>query len=113
MKTIKKYWSLLVGFLVMVLTLGIVTKKVSSNKETKLDKKIDDQEKEVTKLDGKVEVIETERIQVKEQIKTHDELIEALEDKKQNIVVDELNVIDAKSNIIKKSKRGRKPNKKS
>jgi len=112
MKTIKKYWAVIVGFLVMLLTLGLVTKKVSESKETKLDEKIDENENEVSKLEGKVEVIETERVQVKEQIEKHEELIEALEEKKENIVVEERTVADAKDNIIKKTKRGRKPNKK-
>lgn len=112
MKTIKKYWAVIVGFLVMLLTLGMVTKKVSNRKETKLDEKIDENENEVSKLEGKVEVIETERVQVKEQIEKHEDLIEALEEKKENIVVEERTVADAKDNIIKKTKRGRKPNKK-
>ena len=112
MKTIKKYWAVIVGFLVMLLTLGMVTKKVSNHKETKLDEKIDENENEVSKLEGKVEVIETERVQVKEQIEKHEDLIEALEEKKENIVVEERTVADAKDNIIKKTKRGRKPNKK-
>jgi TolA-binding protein len=112
MKTIKKYWTVIVGFLVMLLTLGLVTKKLSESKETKLDEKIDENENEVSKLEGKVEVIETERVQVKEQIEKHEELIEALEEKKENIIVEERTVADAKDNIIKKTKRGRKPNKK-
>jgi len=112
MKTIKKYWVVIVGFLVMLLTLGLVTKKVSESKKTKLDEKIDENENEVSKLEGKVEVIETERVQVKEQIEKHEELIEALEEKKENIVVEERTVADAKDNIINKTKRGRKPTKK-
>jgi hypothetical protein len=112
MKTIKKYWVVIVGFLVMLLTLGLVTKKVSESKETKLDEKIDENENEVSKLEGKVEVIETERVQVKEQIVEHEDVIEALEEKKENIVVAERTVADAKDNIINKTKRGRKPTKK-
>jgi hypothetical protein len=112
MKTIKKYWTIIVGFVVMLLTLGLVTKLTSESKETKLDEKIDENENEVSKLEGKVEVIETERVQVKEQIEKHEELIEALEEKKENIIVEERTVADAKDNIIKKTKRGRKPNKK-
>lgn len=112
MKTIKKYWTIIVGFVVMLLTLGLVTKLTSESKETKLDEKIDENENEVSKLEGKVEVIETERVQVKEQIEKHEELIEALEEKKENIIVEERTVTDAKDNIIKKTKRGRKPNKK-
>jgi septal ring factor EnvC (AmiA/AmiB activator) len=112
MKTIKKYWTIIVGFVVMLLTLGLVTKLTSESKETRLDEKIDENENEVSKLEGKVEVIETERVQVKEQIEKHEELIEALEEKKENIIVEERTVADAKDNIIKKTKRGRKLNKK-
>ena len=112
MKTIKKYWVVIVGFLLMLLTLGVATKKLSNRKQTKLDEKIDENENEVSKLEGKIEVIETERVEVKEQIEKHEDVIEALEEKKENIVVEERTVADAKDNILQKSKRGRKSTKK-
>ena len=96
----------------MVLTLGLVTKKVSTSKEIKLDEKINDNENDVSKIEGKVEVIETERSEVKEQIIHHEELIAALELKKEYTEGKTRTVADAKENIVKKTKRGRKPTKK-
>lgn len=113
MKTIKKYWAAIVGFIVLLVTLGGITKKVSNNKKSKIDTKIDDNAKDIATLQGKVDATETQREEVKDQIQTQEQVIEDLKDTKDNIVVEERTLEDAKQNILKKTKRGRKPNKKS
>jgi chromosome segregation ATPase len=112
MKTIKKYWEVIIGFLIMLFTLGMITKKVSDNKTKKLDDAINDNENEVEKLEGKIEVIEEQRTEIKTDVKQHEELIDALEEKKENIVVKERTTSDAKENILQKTNRGHKPKKK-
>jgi hypothetical protein len=67
----------------------------------------------VSNLQGKIDAVETQRDEVKDQIQAQEQVIAKLEDKKENIVVEERTVSDAKENILKKTKRGRKPNKKS
>jgi chromosome segregation ATPase len=84
----------------------------STKKREELDEAISDNKQQVDELEGKIEVIETERVEVKEQIEKHEDVIEALEEKKENIVVEERTVADAKDNILQKSKRGRKSTKK-
>lgn len=113
MKTIKKYWAAIVGFIVLLVTLGSITKKVSNNKKSKIDTKIDDNAKDIATLQGKVDATETQRDEVKDQIQKQEQVIEDLKDTKDNIVVEERTLEDAKQNILKKTKRGRKPNKKS
>lgn len=113
MKIIKKFWAAIVGAVLLLVTLGGITKRVSDNKKSKIDKKIDDNKNDVSNLQGKIDAIETQRDEVKDQIQAQEQVIAKLEDKKENIVVEERTVSDAKENILKKTKRGRKPNKKS
>jgi coenzyme F420-reducing hydrogenase alpha subunit len=113
MKTIKKFWAAIVGAVLLLVTLGGIIKRVSDNKKSKIDKKIDDNKNYVSNLQGKIDAVETQRDEVKDQIQAQEQVIAKLEDKKENIVVEERTVSDAKENILKKTKRGRKPNKKS
>jgi len=111
MKTIKKYWAIIVGLLVAILTFGYVIKKKSDNKKDKLDTKIKNNENAVSKLEGKVEVIETQKDKIKESIKEHEQLIENLETRKAIIAAEVLPVALAKENIISKTKRNHKSKK--
>lgn len=64
---------------------------------------------DINKLEGKVEVIEELRDEIKTDIKTQEQVINELSTKKETItVVAETNITTAKENIIKKSKRSGK-----
>jgi septal ring factor EnvC (AmiA/AmiB activator) len=110
MKTIKKYWALIVAGIAALFGLFvIVSKKQNEKKSDKLKQKIDDNTQQIDQLQGKIEVIEEQRTEVKEEIKQQEEIIEALEEQKENITIAEpTDVKSAKANIIKKTNRGRK-----
>lgn len=111
MKTIKKYWALIVAGIAALFGLFIIaSKKQNEKKSDKIKQKIDDNKQQIDQLQGKIEVIDEQRAEVKDDIKQHEELIEALEDKKENIeIAESKDVKTAKANIIKKTNRGRKP----
>ena len=114
MKTIKKYWAIIIGAVLALFGIAVAAKKKhDDNQIAKTDKKIDDNKNYVSNLQGKIDAVETQRDEVKDQIQAQEQVIAKLEDKKENIVVEERTVSDAKENILKKTKRGRKPNKKS
>jgi hypothetical protein len=64
---------------------------------------------DINKIEGKIEVIEEQREEIKNDIKTQEQVVAELETKKETVKpVEKTNVTEAKDNIIKKSKRGRK-----
>jgi uncharacterized coiled-coil DUF342 family protein len=114
MKTIKKYWAVIVAAVITVIGIFAVTSRKSSNKKAdKIKKQIDDNKQQVDELQGKVDVVETQREVVKTEIKQHEQAIETLKHEKENIVVQEAKTVQAaKDNILNKTNRGRKPKKK-
>ena len=114
MKTIKKYWAIIIGAIIGIGAL--IVSIISSNnakKLNKLDKQIDDNKQNIDQLQGKVEVVEEQREEVKEEIKQHEQEIEELKQQKENIVIEEPKTVQAaKENILAKTRRGRKPKKK-
>jgi uncharacterized protein YoxC len=112
MKTIKKYWMLIVGAIAAAFAFFIFTSKRRNEKKlNKLQQQIDDNEQIVDKIDGKVEVINKQRNEIKQQIEQQLQSIEQLEEKKQEIKPETRTVSDAKENILNKTRRGRKPKK--
>lgn len=110
MKTIKKYWALLVAGIAALFGLFvIVSKKQNEKKSDKIKQKIDDNKQSIDQLQGKIEVIEEQRVEVKQDIAKHEEVIEQLEEQKETITVEPKTTSEAKENIINKTKRGRKP----
>ena len=64
---------------------------------------------EINKTEGKIEVIEEQRDEIKTDIKTQEQVIEDLTIEKETVKpVAKTDVTEAKENIVKKSKRGRK-----
>ena len=108
MKMIKKYWAVIVGMIIMIITLGTITKKVSDTKTKKFDDAIDDNENEVAKLQGKVEVIEEQRVEVKTEIVTEKKVIEDLKQQKETIKPASRPTAAAKQNILNKTARNKK-----
>ena len=105
MKTIKKYWMIIVGAIAAAFAFFLVTsKRRNSNKLDKLQDQINDNKQAVDKIDGKAEVIAQQRDELKQEIKQQEHVIEQLEEKKQEIKPETRTVADAKQNILNKTK---------
>lgn len=111
MKTIKKYWGIIVGAIVTIIAIIFATDKYNKKKVTKIDKKIDNNNQQIDVIQGKTEIIDEQRNNIKQQIDKTKTDIETLQDAKNNIQVTELPVDQAKQNILNKTRRGRKPKK--
>jgi TolA-binding protein len=113
MKTIKKYWMIIVAGIAAVFGIFAITSKQRNvKKANKLQKQIDDNKVTVDKIEGKTEIINQQREEIKQEIKQQEQKIERLEEKKQEIKPEVRKVSDAKENILNKTSRGRKPKKK-
>ena len=109
MKTIKKYWAVIVGAaLALLAILAMAFNKNDKRKVKKIDDKIDDNNQKIDQLQGKTEVIEEQRVEVKQEIQETKTEIADLETAKEELKVTELPVEDAKQNILNKTRRGRK-----
>jgi uncharacterized protein YfcZ (UPF0381/DUF406 family) len=110
MKLIKKYWLAIAAAIAGIV--GFILLNNNKSKSVKaINKEIDDNEKAIEVLDEKIEAVEEARVEVIENIEKHEDLIEALEDKKENLIIEELPVEEAKENILAKTSRGRKKKK--
>jgi hypothetical protein len=108
MKMIKKYWAIIVGFVVALLGLIYITKKSSEKKQSDLGDKIKSNEKQVDVLAGKVEVIEEQRVEVKTEIATEKKVIEDLKQQKETVKPAARPTAAAKQNILNKTARNKK-----
>jgi TolA-binding protein len=110
MKTIKKYWAIIVGSIVAAFGIAIaINKKTTVNVVKKLDKKIDDNNQKVDIISGKVDQIETQKTEVKTDITTLETEVIDLEDKKENIKIDTPTTAkQAKTNILNKTNKKKK-----
>jgi type II secretory pathway pseudopilin PulG len=111
MKTIKKYWLAIIGIIAAIAGTIFMMNNNSTKKREELDEAISDNKQQVDELEGKIEVIEEQREEVKQEIVKQEVVIETLETAKENIVVAERTVADAKENILAKTKRNRRPKK--
>jgi len=111
MKTIKKYWGIIVGAILTVIAIIFANDKINKNKVIKIDKKIDDTNQKIDQIQGKTEIIDEQRNKIKEQIDETKTDIETLQNKKENINPQELSVDQAKQNILNKTRRVRKTKK--
>jgi preprotein translocase subunit YajC len=112
MKLIKKYWAIILGVIVTLFGLLVITnQKKTAKKLKKSDDAIDTNNIEAAKLEGKIEVIEAERVEVKKEIETHHELIENLEIKKSKVSPAVKDTVAAKENILAKTSRRSKSKK--
>jgi|LakMenEpi03Aug12_release.lakeMendotaPanAssembly.Ray.scaffolds.fasta_scaffold419620_2 hypothetical protein len=110
MKLIKKYWLAIAAAIAGIV--GFILLNNNKSKSVKaINKEIDDNEKAIEVLDEKIEAVEEARVEVIENIEKHEDLIEALEDKKENLIIEELPVEEVKENILAKTSRGRKKKK--
>ena len=109
MKTIKKYWTFIVGTLVAIIGIFAVTSsKLTSKKLRKTAKQIDDNDSSIDKLQGKIEVVEETRIKTKQDLVEQTAAIADLQEAKDNLIVEEVPIEDAKQNILKNVRRAKK-----
>ena len=69
MKTIKKYWAIIVGAILALFGIAVAAKKKhDDNQIAKTDKKIDDNKQQADVISGKIEAIEDQKTQVKQDL---------------------------------------------
>ena len=108
MKTIKMYWKWIVAGLVAILGILAVTQSKRNNKKLeKTAKQIDDNNQQIDILTGKTELVEEQRVTVKQRITKKQATIDELKTEKQTVSIGPVAIEDAKENIIKKTRRGR------
>ncbi len=115
MKTIKKYWALILGAILGIFGIVIAIMKKHDNKQAdKIDQKIDDNNQQIDILTGKIEVVEEQREDVKQDIEEQVAAIEATKDAKDAIQPETPETVaDAKENILNNTNRRRGRKKKS
>ena len=116
MKTIKsqwkvsilKYWKWIVAGIVAILGILAVTQSKRTNKKLeKTAKQIDDNNQQIDVIQGKTELIEEQRVTVKQRIAKKQATIDELKTEKETINIEPVAIESAKENIIKKTRRGR------
>ena len=105
---LKKYWAFIVGALVAIIGIFAVTSsKLTSKKLRKTAKQIDDNNQQIDIIQGKTELVEEQRVHVKQRIAKKQATIDELKTEKETILVGPVAIENAKENIIKKTRRGR------
>jgi uncharacterized protein YoxC len=108
MKTIKLYWKWMVAGLVAILGILAITQSKRTNKKLeKTAKQIDDNNQQIDIIQGKTELVEEQRVTVKQRIAKKQATIDELKTEKETIMVGPVAIESAKENIIKKTRRGR------
>ena len=110
MKTIKKYWAAIIGGILTLFAIIIaIFNKHEKKQVSKIEEKIDDNKSKIDQLQGKTDVIETQRTQVKEELDDLVDQIKQTKDAKKNIhPTTPKSVVDAKENILNKTKKRNK-----
>ena len=110
MKTIKKYWAVIIGGILTLFAIIIaIFNKHEKKQVSKIEEKIDDNKSKIDQLQGKTDVIETQRTQVKEELDDLVDQIKQTKDAKKNIQpTTPKSVVDAKENILNKTKKRNK-----
>ena len=111
MKTIKNYWTIIVGLILTIIGAIFVSDKLNKKKIEKTDKQLKDNNKQIDQLQGKTEVIEDQRKEVKQEIQETKTEIEELQTVKEELQVETRPADEAKKNILIKTRRGRKSRK--
>lgn len=107
MKTIKKYWALIVGAILGIFGIVIAAKKKHDNKQAdKIDQKIDDNKQQNDIISGKADVIEDQRNAIKHHIKEQEEKIEEIKLSKKSVKPKKSS--STKENILNKTTKKKK-----
>jgi hypothetical protein len=108
MKTIKMYWKWIVAGLVAILGILAITQSKRTNKKLEKNaKQIDDNNQKIDIIQGKTELVEEQRVTVKQRIAKKQATIDELKTEKDTIAIEPVAIESAKENIIKKTRRGR------
>jgi uncharacterized protein YoxC len=108
MKTIKMYWKWIVAGLVAILGILAITQSKRTNKKLEKNaKQIDDNNQKIDIIQGKTELVEEQRVTVKQRIAKKQATIDELKTEKEAIAIEPVAIESAKENIIKKTRRGR------
>ncbi len=110
MKTIKKYWAIIVGAILALFGIAVATKKKIDDKQNaKADKKIDDNKQQVDVISGKVDVIEDQKNSAKEEVRDLIEDVDTLITTKDDVVIEKpKSTKQAKQNILNKTNKRKK-----
>jgi hypothetical protein len=110
MKTIKKYWAIIVGAILALFGIAVAAKKKHDNKQqAKTAKQIDANNQQVDIITGKVDAIEDQKKQVKQDIAQLISDVKNLKDKKQTATVTTTKTAKrAKENILSKTNKRKK-----
>ena len=110
MKTIKKYWAIIIGSILAAFGIGVaVNKKLNDKQIEKSDKKLDDNKQQADVISGKVEAIENQKTEVKQDIKELVNEVNTLQDKKQAINIETPKTAkQTKENILSKTNKRKK-----
>ena len=108
MKTIKMYWKWIVAGIVAILGILAVTQSKRTNKKLEKNaKQIDDNNQKIDIIQGKTELVEEQRVTVKQRIAKKQATIDELKTEKETIAIEPVAIESAKENILKKTRRGR------
>ena len=103
-----KYWKWIVAGIVAILGILAVTQSKRTNKKLeKTAKQIDDNDQQIDIFQGKTELVEEQRVNVKQRITKKQATINELKTEKETIAIEPVAIESAKENIIKKTRRGR------
>ena len=110
MKTIKKYWAIIVGAVLALFGITVaVKKKVDDKQNAKAAKKIDDNKQQVDVISGKIDVIEDQRDVAKEEVRDLIDKVDTLIDSKEDVVTEKPKTAkQAKQNILNKTNKNKK-----
>lgn len=112
MKTIKKYWALIVGAIIALLGIfAVASSKITSKKLRNSAKQIDDNTSSIDKLQGKTEVVEETRLATKKDLAKQTAAIVDLQKTKDMLIVKDISIDNAKQNILKNIRRSKKQTK--
>ncbi len=110
MKTIKKYWAIIVGAVLAFFGIAVaVKKKVDDKQNAKADKKIDDNKQQVDVISGKVDVIEDQRDKAKQEVRDLIDEVDSIITTKDDVVIEKpKSTKQAKQNILNKTNKRKK-----
>jgi hypothetical protein len=107
MKTIKNIVLAIVGIAGAIIAFFLFSSKKKSNKIEKIDEQVKENKQKVAKAEAEVKEIVKKKTAVKKEIvETKQEIVE-LEDKKENLIIEEKPEEEVKDNILKQTRRGR------
>jgi hypothetical protein len=105
-KILKESWKIIVGIIVLVLSVLTLNKIRTRKSIEKIDKKINENEKAVEKLEGKVEQIKQQKIVVKKKVVAKKKQITKTKQQlKKKPATKKRTTSAAKKNIISKTKK--------